>query len=224
MAVLIAFLVRSIFAFKETNWWKTLITYFINSICFLIFLIAKFLSNLWFGDVSKGAINYRASIGRGVPASMTSKVSDNMADYIFGIVLSTLVLVEGLLVYEIPNYYLSNIFGFIVMAQLNSFYSFEYMWIAQGLQTDRRVIKIDHHWPYHLGFGTLLTLATSYFDDFILNGFIFAALFPFFIVSSYIASPPTDRIRGQSLPVFILPQVVTKRVFNFLIASGSRFR
>uniref|UniRef100_A0AC34RB52 Etoposide-induced protein 2.4 n=1 Tax=Panagrolaimus sp. JU765 TaxID=591449 RepID=A0AC34RB52_9BILA len=215
-AVFVAWIIQKACNFGNQNIWTQLVFYISTGFCLLIFIVTRFLSLLWFGDVAKGALNYRTFLGKAaLPNVSVASFSDNISDLLFGIVLETFVLLEGLVLYSIPHYWLSNIFGFVVMSQLNSLYSFEYMWITQGFQTNQRIRKIENHWPFHVGFGTLLTLSTSYYDDFLFNGFIFAALFPFFIVSSYIATSPSDKMKRQSLPVFLLPKLVTERVFSF---------
>jgi len=75
---------------------------------------------------------------------------------------------------------------------------------------------VEHHWPYHLGFGTLLSLATSISGNFLINGCIFGALFPFFIVSSFLVDhPPERRDEEGEIPAihfYYLAQTLTNRI------------
>ena len=108
---------------------------------------------------------------------------------------------------------------FLVMSQLNALYCFEYLWLTKSYRTSQRVLRIENHWPYYTGFGAILTIATTYCDDFLTNGFIFAGLFPFFIVSSYMANPPTDKPIRQKLPIFDFPKIVTEKIFGSLVGG-----
>jgi etoposide-induced 2.4 mRNA len=136
--------------------------------------------------------------------------------------LEIIVLILALIIYAIPCPILPSLCGFVVMSQLNALYCFEYLWLTKSYRTNQRVSKIENHWPYFTGFGAILTLTTTYFDDFMTNGFIFAGLFPFFIVSSYMATPPQDHPKRQSLPIFDVPKIVTEKMFASLV--GGRLR
>jgi hypothetical protein len=124
-----------------------------------------------------------------------------------------------MLIWSLPFQGLAPLVGFIYMSLLYSLYSFEYMWMSSGIPMSSRIAKVERRWPFHVGFGTILTLSTSYSDDFMINGCIFGALFPFFIVSSYLA---TMRDASQSevpaVPFFYVAQVITNK-FSLALVS-----
>uniref|UniRef100_A0AC34FIE1 Etoposide-induced protein 2.4 n=1 Tax=Panagrolaimus sp. ES5 TaxID=591445 RepID=A0AC34FIE1_9BILA len=199
---------------------QSVIYFFVRFVCLLAFIIFKCLSILWFGDISKGALNYRTILTGRQSSTSTSTVSasENISDLVYGTFLEIVVLILALTIYVVPCPILPSICGGIVMSQLNALYCFEYLWLTKSFRTNQRVSKIENHWPYYTGFGTILTLTTTYFDDFMTNGFIFAGLFPFFIVSSYMATPPEQKKR-QSLPIFDVPKIITEKMFGSLVGG-----
>ena len=141
-----------------------------------------------------------------------SDFSRAAADFVHAIIVELLFLAQAMAIIALEVPVLSTVGGFVYMSLLHSLYSFEYMWMSRGVPMSARLalgrnrrfpmtilrssILVERRWPFHLGFGTLLTLSTMYSDSFIINGCIFGALFPLLIVSSYLASgferPPTD--------------------------------
>lgn len=67
-------------------------------------------------------------------------------------------------------------------------FSFEYLWMSLGIGLRARINLIERNWPYFLGYGTVLTLFTSFTDNMVFNAFLFGALFPFCIISSFLVS------------------------------------
>lgn len=116
------------------------------------------------------------------------------------IIVELLFLAQAMAIIALDVPLLSSAGGFVYMSLLHSLYSFEYLWMSRGIPMSTRLAMVERRWPFHLGFGTLLTLSTLYSDSFIVNGCIFGALFPFFIVSSYLTSA-SDR------PASDVPQI-----------------
>ena len=139
------------------------------------------------------------------------------ADFVHSIVAELLVLVQATFLSSLPMPVLAPVASFVNMSLLHSLYSFEYMWLSCTVAMKQRHDKVERHWPYHLGFGTLLTVLTSLSSSFVVNSCVFGALFPFFIVSSFLASSPDH---GQTeippLPVFYLAERVTAKLSSTL--------
>jgi hypothetical protein len=70
---------------------------------------------------------------------------------------------------------------------------------------NHRLALVERHWPFHIGFGTILTLATSYSTNFFINGCIFGALFPFFIISSCLVD--ADRLTMNAQQQQLIPTI-----------------
>lgn len=67
-------------------------------------------------------------------------------------------------------------------------FSFEYFWMSNGVPLIRRIDRLERRWPFFLGFGSPLTALTLYSDNTLVQGCIFGALFPLFIIASYSVS------------------------------------
>lgn len=158
---------------------------FVGTIIFVVptFIVLRCLSTLWFADVANAALRYRGLSGGKLPI-----FSRAASDFLHTIIVELIFLGQVMAIYAINIAIVSSFFGFIYMSLLNSLYSFDYIWMARGLTMTSRLSFIERRWPFHLGFGTLLTFATSISESFVINGLIFGALFPFFIVSSFLAN------------------------------------
>ncbi|KAH7722401.1 hypothetical protein AAVH_10069 [Aphelenchoides avenae] len=177
----------------------SLFSYFRFLIIMPIFIIIRALSTLWFADVANAALAYRGTVASnsgGVGSGAIPDFSRAAADFVHAIIVELLFLAQAMAIIALEVPVLSTVGGFVYMSLLHSLYSFEYMWMSRGVPMSARLALVERRWPFHLGFGTLLTLSTMYSDSFIINGCIFGALFPLFIVSSYLASgferPPSD--------------------------------
>lgn len=158
---------------------------FIGSILFVVptFIVLRCLSTLWFADVANAALRYR-----GLSSNKLPLFSRAASDFLHAIIVELVFLGQVMAIYSINITIISPLFGFVCMCLLNSLYSFDYIWMARGFSMTNRLLFIERRWPYHLGFGSLLTVVTSFSSSFVINGLIFGALFPFFIVSSFLAN------------------------------------
>lgn len=119
------------------------------------------------------------------------------------LLLGLVFLVQSVVVVYLPLPVIANLISAIHMSLLNSmywfvslvifpdsplFFSFEYLWSARGSSLNERIFRLEKRWCYFAGFGTFLTFASTFFENFLLNGCVFGAIFPFFIISSYKAS------------------------------------
>lgn len=83
-----------------------------------------------------------------------------IADTLFSLLVQTLFLIQSMVVNLLPF----NYFGIICnihLCLLYSLYSFEYKWCNMGWELHKRLTYIENHWPYFLGFGTILTILTQ---------------------------------------------------------------
>ncbi|CAD6199447.1 unnamed protein product [Caenorhabditis auriculariae] len=183
--------------------------------CLPIFLVSRILLALWFSDIS-GACLRRMNAPDPKPVCWKQVVADMMSSILLGV----LFLLQSLGAEYLPLPIITPIISFVHMSLLNSMYSFEYLWSSRNVTRPERVMRIESKWPYFVGFGAPLTLASSLTSSFLVNGCIFASVFPFFIISTYMAH--WDRkYPGAEVPVvriFTPSELITRKI-TLLITS-----
>ncbi|KAL3083178.1 hypothetical protein niasHS_010980 [Heterodera schachtii] len=180
-----------------------------------IFGTVRLLSILWFADVASAALKYRGQFGQKI-----TDLSHAASDFVHAIFLELIFLLQAMFIISIEVPILSNCLGFVYMSLLHSLYSFDYIWMSNGVTLNSRLALIERRWPFHLGFGTILTLATSFSDNFFINGCIFGALFPFFIISSCL----TDTNRSTDLSLKMnFTALLSKPCFHTFPSCSKRF-
>lgn len=110
---------------------------------------------LFLQDIADSAYKFR----KGQPQLFVS-FSVIIADTLFSLLVQTLFLIQSMVVNLLPF----NYFGIICnvhLCLLYSLYSFEYKWCNMGWELHKRLTYIETHWPYFLGFGTILTILTQ---------------------------------------------------------------
>jgi len=167
------------------------IKYFGSLLLLPIILTVRLLSILWFADIAGAALKYRGMSGSKIP-----DFSRAASDFIHAIFVELVFLAQAMIIAGLEVPVLSAFFGFIYMALLHSLYSFDYIWMYGAHSLNTRLAMVERRWPYHLGFGTLLTLSTSLSSNFVINGCVFGALFPFFIVSSFLVDSAAMEARA----------------------------
>ncbi|OZC06584.1 hypothetical protein X798_06430 [Onchocerca flexuosa] len=96
--------------------------------------------------------------------------------------------------------------------------SFEYLWMSLGIGLRARVNLIERNWPYFLGYGTVLTLLTSLTDNMMVNALLFGAVFPFCIISSFLAEAGNYKQRAHPYVHIFGPSIATT---NYMTSSLS---
>lgn len=189
-------------------------TIFFMRVIFLmpVFIVIRILSTLWFADVANAAYRYKGSTQ--TVKSSTVVFSNAAADFIHAIILEFIFLIQANLASSIPVPVFNHIVGFVLMSLLNSLYCFEYVWMNKGLSMKSRLIQVERQWPFHVGFGCILTLLTSLSDNFLINSCVFGAMFPFFIVSSFLTVLPKYQQDAPwaDIHFFYIAEVLTNRV------------
>ncbi|KIM49454.1 hypothetical protein M413DRAFT_438637 [Hebeloma cylindrosporum] len=82
--------------------------------------------------------------------------------------------------------------SFVFLCWVDSYYCFEFVWIARGLSLTRRIRHLEERWAYYFTFGlptaVLCTCGTG-----LANAAIFALVFPVYIIMAMHAKPvPAD--------------------------------
>lgn len=191
-------------------WLRTLFSSFRLALIMPVFVVIRVLSTLWFADVASAAYRYRGAAAAGSQPIISSQTA---SDFLHAILVELVFLLQTLAVSTLPIPLLNHASFFLFMCCLHSLYSFEYVWMSRGRRMNSRIVLLERRWPYHVGFGTILTLMTTWSDNFVVNSCVFGALFPFFIVSSFLAEAAT--YKSSELPplhLFHLAQLLTNKL------------
>jgi len=179
-----------------------------------LFLASRFLNCLWFADIANASLRYR-----GLQAVTPVSISRAVADFVMAILLETVFLLQSLLVIYVPLP-ISQLISYMHLSLLYALYSFEYLWMSRCCELTVRLARVENRWPFYLGFGCPLLIATTISQDFILNGCIFGCLFPFFIISGCMVDDDTlhkrDGIVYPVVHIFAPSLLVTNRISLWL--------
>lgn len=171
-----------------------------------LFLISRLVNIIWFQDISNAAVRRFVVPGSSAAATPGVSVSRNIADFILAVILECSFLLQSyLVVYFIPVPLVAQFFTFVHNCLYYSLYAFEYAWMSQGIELNRRLDRIETYWQYHLGFGTILAVVTLWPTSFIVSGCLFGAIFPFLIVSSFASKRLTTSVSEAKPENFKLP-------------------
>jgi len=138
------------------------------------------LNTMWYHDIAETACR----LTWGNKASSTSfnyrswRASISTDLYRF-IVFVPVYLMQVVLLSFVP--YIGLPLSGIQLCALYSLSAFEYKWVFQGMTLFDRLAHIEENWPYFIGFGSPVVLATILFPTFISNG-LYAFLFPVLIL------------------------------------------
>lgn len=77
--------------------------------------------------------------------------------------------------------------GLLLFAVMYSWYSFDYLWIANGVISTHRFQLLEKYWEYFVGFGLPLVIVTR-FSSFLTGFSILYLVFPFQIILATISS------------------------------------
>jgi len=87
---------------------------------------------------------------------------------------------------------LGPVAGFIFLCWVDSYYCFEFVWIARGLPLSRRIRHLEERWAYYFAFG-LPSATLCNWGSSLANVALFALLFPIYIIMAMHARPaPID--------------------------------
>lgn len=137
-------------------WFQVSWSFLFRKITLLILVAWEIIDiTVLFQDIADSAYKFR----KGQPQLFVS-FSVIIADTLFSLLVQTLFLIQSMVVNLLPF----NYFGIICnvhLCLLYSLYSFEYKWCNMGWELHKRLTYIETHWPYFLGFGTILTILTQ---------------------------------------------------------------
>lgn len=99
-------------------------------------------------------------------------------------------LLQVMLVSMIP-FYVGDILSLVLMSWLYSYYCFEYKIFALKLNTVESIQIFESNWAYYFGFGFFFSILL-YINPGLVSSGVFALAFPFLVLTSVEASPPSN--------------------------------
>ncbi|ESK96916.1 uncharacterized protein Moror_6494 [Moniliophthora roreri MCA 2997] len=176
----------------QTKWLHRNVGWFYQALwLFPVIGLSFYLNSLWCSVIAKRTFmlqhGNRASADQ--PSTYTGMIKAIATSAYRVIMVFTSVLVSfGL--GNIP--YIGPVLGFFFLCWVDSYYCFEFVWIARGLSLSSRVRHLEERWAYYLAFG-MPTAALCTFGSGLANGAIFALVFPLFVIMAMHARPlPND--------------------------------
>ncbi|KAJ7098068.1 etoposide-induced protein 2.4-domain-containing protein [Mycena belliarum] len=81
--------------------------------------------------------------------------------------------------------------GFVFMCWIDSYYCFEFVWIARGLSLSGRIRHLEERWAYYFAFGLPSAVLCTWGSS-LANAVSFALIFPLYIIMAMNARPVPD--------------------------------
>ncbi|KAI0637375.1 etoposide-induced protein 2.4-domain-containing protein [Trametes polyzona] len=153
--------------------------------------ISFYLNSSWCTLIAKRTftLQYGTRAAAQPPSTYSGMLNALATSAYRGVMVCTSVVVSFALAY-IP--YVGPIAGFIFLCWIDSYYCFEFIWIARGFSLSRRVRHLEERWAYYFAFG-LPSAAVCMWGSSLANVAIFALFFPAYIIMAMYARPlPLD--------------------------------
>ncbi|TKR77541.1 hypothetical protein L596_018494 [Steinernema carpocapsae] len=165
----------------------------------------------WFSDLSNAAASYRECIGRPTKRFRHLDTASLMiADLLVCIITLFFMQCQVACLQLVPIPFFSQLLHVFGLSLFYAHYTFEYRYMNQGIVQSARVRRIEHNWPYYLGFGFPLALSTFLLSNSVLSGCIISASFPVLIVSSYLSEPDEETPGVLAIPFFKIPVLASE--------------
>ncbi|XP_055943133.1 etoposide-induced protein 2.4 homolog [Argiope bruennichi] len=151
---------------------------------FPLFIINRFLNLSWDQQVAD-----ITSEKAGIKKKDIFGVTGSWSDQVTSIGVQVLYMIQCIMIQYLP---FSSIIRYVastfLLSLLYSMYAFEYKWCLKGWSLQKRIHFIETKWPYFVGFGLPLAVATAYVESYSLmdSTCLFSVLFPFCVVGSTI--------------------------------------
>ncbi|KAH9857635.1 etoposide-induced protein 2.4-domain-containing protein [Lenzites betulinus] len=153
--------------------------------------VSFYLNSSWCTLIAKRAftLQHGARAAAQPPSTYSGMLNKLASSAYSGVMVLTSVVVSFALGY-IP--YVGPPAGFVFLCWIDSYYCFEFIWIARGFSLSRRVRLLEERWAYCLAFG-LPPTALCMWGSSLANVALFALVFPAYIIMAVYARPlPLD--------------------------------
>jgi len=162
-----------------------------------LYVISFLFNSIWYDEIA-------LETSRLVGASKTSQKDVNIkqllrsaSDELLRLAINFAFLAQGCVLRLLPV--VGPVFHFLMLSWLYSLYCFESIWGLRGWGLHARLLQLERHYAYFLGFGTPFALLCIFFPYFLSYG-MFALFFPFFVVVASQATPVRLREDATALP------------------------
>lgn len=145
-----------------------------------VFFIMKFVLMFWFSDVSGACMR-----ALNTPPPNQESMQRMFGETVTSVVHMFIFSFQAILSQYLPIPIITPFIVFVHVTLYNSMYCFDYFYDSYNFSFNRRANYFETRWPYFLGFGTTLTVASTLGGSWFANGVIYALLVPLFIISSY---------------------------------------
>lgn len=214
---------------SQVSFIVTLVWYLFSALWVLpLFWLNKPISSLWFLEIADEVLRHmKQEDTQNVTNKSKSKLQKSrkkapelskwIADMLFSLVLECLFLVQATVVGLMPA--IGIFLSYSHLTLLYSLYSFEYAWMDHKVSVNQRIAMIEGNWPYFMGFGLPLTVATSLPNSFIISACVFAVLFPLFLIIACDTEPMSSDV--FRLRAFRIVECLTNAVFSRLYQKST---
>ncbi|CAI2376374.1 unnamed protein product [Moneuplotes crassus] len=158
---------------------------------FPLYVLSMVLSLFWIQDIFDEA--YEISNRKREVKVKLAKISffDTVANMIFRKGIIIIYMIQVMIVSYLPLY-IGDVCSVILFCWLYSYNCFEYKIFALRLNTMESIQVFETNWAYYFGFGFIFTILLYMYPGLVNSG-IFALFFPFLVLVSVEASPPSNQ-------------------------------
>lgn len=188
------------------NWFLAL--YYLCWI-FPLYITSMVLSVFWIQDIFDEAYRISNQNKKDKLKLRKANILDTMANLVFRKGIMFIYLFQTMIISQLP-FYLGDVLSVIFYSWLYSYYCFEYKIFALNLNTEESIQVFEANWAYYLGFGLLFTIILYSYPGLVSSGF-FALLFPFLVLLSVDAAPPSNEKLLEKLQTKISENKLKKR-------------
>ncbi|KAF8738541.1 hypothetical protein AX14_011190 [Amanita brunnescens Koide BX004] len=189
------------------NWFHRNIGWFYQALwLFPVMSVSLYLNSLWCSTIAQRT--YLLKHGPSAP-TLTRDSTRNylgilnaLTNSTYRIVMIFTCLVSSFVLRFIP--YIGPLASFVFLCWVDSYYCFEFVWIAKGMSPVKRIRHIEERWAYYFAFGLPVTMLCTWGTG-LANAACFALIFPVYIILAMHADPvplkPYSREPGTMLPI-----------------------
>ncbi|EJD06071.1 uncharacterized protein FOMMEDRAFT_119581 [Fomitiporia mediterranea MF3/22] len=197
-----------------------------------------YLNSSWCSIVANRVYTLRHGSRKTAPSTYTGILTALATSAYRAVMICTSVVIAFALGYVPVVGYTA---GFIFFCWVDTYYCFEFIWIARGLSLAQRIRHLEERWAYYLAFG-FPSSALCMWGSTLANAAIFALILPSYIIMAMHAKPApinpynplpisdASDIRYPSpfvpirLPIFAVVLWINDRIVRLLSVGGSRNR
>lgn len=147
--------------------------------------LSLFLNLTWCSQIADRTFQIKHG-RKAYSASPYSGMVAHIASSAYRVILIASYLILGFLLEYVP--YIGAMLSFIYICYVNSYYCFEYLWIARGMTLSQRVKHEEERWAYYFAFGFPSAFLCLWGSS-LANAAVFALVFPYLIIQAMHATP-----------------------------------